>query len=90
MSATQATTDAAVLQRMNSPDPEELASQILSLVSISVLSIIMGSKTGDTRFGELSVSRILITALYFWSWAFTIISTILVSTNNRKSIRWHA
>lgn len=84
MSSTQATNDAASLQSISKPDVEELASQILSLASISLLSMIMGSKTGDSRFGELSVSRILIMALYFWSWAFTIISTILVSTNNRK------
>jgi hypothetical protein len=84
MSSTQATNDAASLQSISQPDVEELASQVLSLASISLLSMIMGSKTGDSRFGELSVSRILIMALYFWSWAFTIISTILVSTNNRK------
>jgi hypothetical protein len=84
MSSTQATNDAASFQRISQPDVEELASQVLSLASISLLSMIMGSKTGDSRFGELSVSRILIMALYFWSWAFTIISTILVSTNNRK------
>jgi hypothetical protein len=68
---------------ISQPDPEELASQIVSLLSISVLSIIMGNKTSETRFGEMSVSRILIMFLYFWSWAFTIIATILVPTNNR-------
>jgi hypothetical protein len=89
MNSTQATSDdvAAALRRVNSPDQEELASQIISLLSISVLSMIMGSKTGDTRFGELSVSRILIMGLYIWSWAFTIIATILVSTNNRMCFR---
>jgi hypothetical protein len=85
MNSTQATSAeaAAALARVSAPDVEELASQVLSLVSISVLSLIMGSKSGDTRFGDLSVSRILIMFLYFWSWAFTVIATILVSTNNR-------
>ncbi|KAJ2961904.1 hypothetical protein NQZ79_g2951 [Umbelopsis isabellina] len=69
---------------ISQPDPEELASQIVSLFSISVLSIIMGNKTSETRFGEMSVSRILIMCLYFWSWAFTIIATILVPTNNHN------
>ncbi|KAI9289612.1 hypothetical protein BC943DRAFT_314763 [Umbelopsis sp. AD052] len=88
MNSTQATSDdvVAALSRVSSPDSEELASQIISLLSISVLSMIMGSKTGDTRFGELSVSRILIMGLYIWSWAFTIIATILVSTNNHNYI----
>jgi hypothetical protein len=90
MNSTQTTSDdvATTLVRINSPDSEELASQIISLLSISMLSMIMGSKTGDSRFGDLSVSRILIMALYIWSWAFTIIATILVSTNNRTCFRY--
>lgn len=67
---------------LGQPDAEELASQIVSLFSISVLSIIMGNKTSETRFGEMSVSRVLIMCLYVWSWAFTVIATILVPTNN--------
>ncbi|CAO3675404.1 unnamed protein product [Umbelopsis vinacea] len=57
MSSTQATNDAASFQRISQPDVEELASQVLSLASISLLSMIMGSKTGDSRFGELSAFR---------------------------------
>ncbi|KAI7893559.1 uncharacterized protein EV154DRAFT_501587 [Mucor mucedo] len=69
---------------MSSPQPDiwELASQVVSLIGITIMSYIFGVKTFNVQFKYLSYSRWLILFLYFFSWAFTISSTIFVSTNN--------
>lgn len=73
---------------MSSPQPDiwELASQLVSLIAITVMSYIFGVKTFNVQFKYLSYSRWLILLLYVFSWAFTTSSTIFVSTNNGKII----
>ncbi|KAI9349346.1 hypothetical protein BD770DRAFT_326996 [Pilaira anomala] len=64
------------------PDISEIASEFVSLVCVSLLSILFGIKTYNVQYKYLSCSRWLITALYALSWAFTISATVFVSTNN--------
>jgi uncharacterized membrane protein len=64
------------------PDPGELASQMISLLSISVMAILFGIKTYNVQFKYLSYSRWLILGLYVLSWGFTLSATVFASTNN--------
>lgn len=64
------------------PDSGELSSQMISLLSITVMSTLFGIKTYNVQYKYLSYSRWLILALYVLSWAFTVAATIFVSTNN--------
>lgn len=66
------------------PDGSEIAAKIVSLVSFSVLSVLFGVKTYNVQFKYLTYSRWLVLALYVLSWAFTVISMVLVTTNNGK------
>lgn len=67
------------------PDSSEIAAKIVSLLSITVLSTLFGTKTFNIQFKYLSYSRWLVLALYILSWAFTAISMVLVTTNNGKA-----
>ncbi|KAI8878537.1 hypothetical protein K501DRAFT_325979 [Backusella circina FSU 941] len=64
------------------PDGGELASQIVSLLSLTIMSGLFGIKTFNVQFKFLSYSRWLVLVLYVLSWAFTMTATIFVSTNN--------
>jgi hypothetical protein len=64
------------------PDAGELSSQVISLISITVMSVLFGIKTHNVQYKYLSYSRWLILALYVLSWAFTLAATVFVSTNN--------
>jgi hypothetical protein len=70
--------------RTPQPDHGELASQIISLLSISVMATLFGIKTYNVQFKYLSYSRWLILALYVMSWGFTTSATLFASTNNGK------
>lgn len=64
------------------PDGAELAAKLVSLFSFSVLSALFGIKTFNVQFRYLTYSRWLVLALYVLSWSFTVISMVLVTTNN--------
>ncbi|KAI9363269.1 hypothetical protein BD770DRAFT_381167 [Pilaira anomala] len=66
------------------PDGPEIAAKIVSLFSISLISLLFGIKTFNVHFRYLTYSRWLILTLYLFSWSFTTISTLLVTTNNRN------
>jgi hypothetical protein len=68
------------------PDGSEIAAKIVSLLSFSVVSILFGIKTHNVQYRYLSYSRWLILTLYVLSWAFTVISMVLVTTNNGKKM----
>lgn len=64
------------------PDSSEVAAKIISLFSFSVLSVFIGSRTFNVQFRYLSYSKWLILALYINSWAYVVLSMLLVTTNN--------
>ncbi|KAJ8658391.1 hypothetical protein O0I10_005743 [Lichtheimia ornata] len=66
------------------PDGSELASKLVSLLSISVMSILFGIKTFNVQFKYLTYSRWLVLTLYIISWGFTCAATLFVSTNNQN------
>lgn len=68
--------------RTSQPDGGELASQIVSLLSLTIMSGLFGIKTFNVQFKFLSYSRWLVLILYVLSWAFTMTATVFVSTNN--------
>lgn len=68
--------------RTSQPDGGELASQIVSLLSLTIMSGLFGIKTFNVQFKFLSYSRWLVLILYVLSWAFTMTATMFVSTNN--------
>ncbi|KAI8095196.1 hypothetical protein BDF21DRAFT_328569 [Thamnidium elegans] len=74
--------DPSAFDRTIQPDGSEIASEFVSLICVTVLSLLIGIKTYNVQFKYLSCSRWLIIALYSLSWAFTISATIFVSTNN--------
>ncbi|RCH88074.1 hypothetical protein CU097_007928 [Rhizopus azygosporus] len=64
------------------PDGGELAAKLVSLFSSTILSVLYGVKTYNVQFKYLTYSRWLILLLYIFSWAFAVMSMILVTTNN--------
>ncbi|KAG2219434.1 hypothetical protein INT45_002319 [Circinella minor] len=71
----------ALVQAMQ-PDPTELTSQMIALVSTTVMCVLFGIKTYNVDFRYLTYSRWLVIALYVNSWAFTFAAILLASTNN--------
>lgn len=69
---------------INTPQPDggEIVAKLVSLVSFSVLAVLFGYKTYNVQFRYLTYSRWLVLALYVLSWAFTVTSMVLVTTNN--------
>ncbi|KAI9485368.1 MAG: hypothetical protein EXX96DRAFT_513918 [Benjaminiella poitrasii] len=74
----------AYFTQSSQPDGPELAAKLVSLFSITLLSALFGIKTYNVHFKYLTYSRWLILGLYLFSWSFTTISMILVTTNNRN------
>lgn len=66
------------------PDGGELAAKLVSLFSSTVMSVLYGVKTYNVQFKYLTYSRWLILLLYIFSWAFTVMGMLLVTTNNGK------
>lgn len=66
------------------PDGSELAAKLVSLFSTSLLSMLFGIKTFNVHYRYLTYSRWLILLLYIFSWTFTTVSMLLVTTNNRN------
>ncbi|RUS14689.1 hypothetical protein BC937DRAFT_93477 [Endogone sp. FLAS-F59071] len=67
-------------------DWEEIISQSLMLSCISIMSALFGSKIARSRLREITYPKSLVLLLYFLSWAFTSISTILLTTNDGNFI----
>ncbi|KAG0165970.1 hypothetical protein DFQ30_007751 [Apophysomyces sp. BC1015] len=76
--------DEAFWDETPQPDASELASQLVTLLCISIMSCLFGIKTFNVQFKYLSLSRWLVIMLYIFSWAFTVTAMVLVSTNNEK------
>ncbi|KAI7876894.1 hypothetical protein K492DRAFT_172144 [Lichtheimia hyalospora FSU 10163] len=64
------------------PDGLEIMSESISLACISIMAVALGSKTKTERFNTITYGRILVLALYLFSWTFSAISIVVVSTNN--------
>lgn len=73
--------DASILQ----PDGSEIASKLVSLLSITTMTSLFGIKTYNVQFKYLTYSRWLVLHLYIISWAFTAAGMLFVTTNNGKS-----
>lgn len=69
---------------VDQPDGGELASQLVSLLCITVMVILFGIKTYNVQFKYLTYSRWLVIQLYVLSWGFTVAAMLFVSTNNGK------
>ncbi|KAI9270752.1 hypothetical protein BDA99DRAFT_534860 [Phascolomyces articulosus] len=79
-------TIAEELVRAMQPDTTELSSQLIALLSTTVMCLLFGIKTYNVDFRYLTYSRWLVIALYINSWAFTYTAIILASTNNGNSM----
>lgn len=66
------------------PDGLEIMSESISLACISIMAAVLGAKTKKERFSTITYGRILVLALYIFSWTFSSISIVVVSTNNSK------
>ncbi|KAI9314165.1 hypothetical protein BX666DRAFT_1826710, partial [Dichotomocladium elegans] len=64
------------------PDGLEVMSEIISLCCISVMALLLGSKSKLERFNTLTYGRTLVLNLYLLSWVFSAIAIVSVSTNN--------
>ncbi|KAI8065901.1 hypothetical protein BC940DRAFT_303151 [Gongronella butleri] len=71
-------------QYIYSPQPEsgEIASQIVSLLAITMTCALFGVKTYGMDYRQLSYVRWLVVMLYICSWSFTVAATMLSFTNN--------
>jgi hypothetical protein len=68
---------------MFSPDKWEVLSEINSVLCITIICFFLGRKFSSQQ-GPAHYARILVLALFSVSWAFNLISTLLVSTNNNN------
>ncbi|KAF8933899.1 hypothetical protein BGZ47_010598 [Haplosporangium gracile] len=66
------------------PETVEILSLFISLLCITIMSLLFGRKTAGTRIGNINYARGLVIILYFLSWLFSVISAVLVQTNNRN------
>ncbi|KAF9937480.1 hypothetical protein BGZ65_001455 [Modicella reniformis] len=64
------------------PDLEESVSLFTSLACISIMAILFGRKTAGTKLETLNYARGLVVGLYLVSWAFSIVATMLIQSNN--------
>ena len=64
------------------PDGGELASKMVSLLSVGAMSMLFGIKTFNVQFKYLTYSRWLVLLLYIISWGFTCAGMLFVTTNN--------
>ncbi|KAI8583077.1 hypothetical protein K450DRAFT_224097 [Umbelopsis ramanniana AG] len=68
---------------MFSPDKWEVLSEINSVLCITIVCFFLGRKLSSQQ-GPAHYARILVLSLFSVSWAFNLISTLLVSTNNNN------
>ncbi|KAI9016545.1 hypothetical protein CLU79DRAFT_763206 [Phycomyces nitens] len=78
--------DAPLFVRTSEPDRYEIAAQSIVLVAISIISCLFGVKIFNIKFKYLTLSRWLVLILYIFSWAFTVSTTFLITTNNGNQI----
>lgn len=70
---------------MFAPDKWEILSEVNSTFCITLVCFFLGRKISSAQ-GPTHYARILVTSLFVVSWAFNLISTLLVSTNNNNFI----
>lgn len=70
---------------MFSPDKWEILSEINSVLCITLVCFFLGRKLSSSQ-GPAHYARVLVMALFTCSWAFNLITTLLVSTNNNNII----
>ncbi|KAI9254295.1 hypothetical protein BY458DRAFT_521071 [Sporodiniella umbellata] len=64
------------------PDTSEIVAKIIALLSISLLPFFFGLQTHNVQYRYMSYSKWLVIMLYIFSWAYTALSMLLVTTNN--------
>lgn len=82
--ATTSTAKVMIDFSLVNPDGMEIASELTSLVCITVLALALGAKTYGEKIKSLNYGRVLVILLYTLSWAFATTSIVVVSTNNSK------
>ncbi|KAI8369287.1 uncharacterized protein BYT42DRAFT_549003 [Radiomyces spectabilis] len=70
---------------MYSPDNQEIISEIVSVACITAISLVFGRKVASID-GPVLYIRSLLLVLYGLTWAFNLISCMLISTNNGNYI----
>lgn len=78
------TTSFSVDANLVGPDVLEVGSEFISLACITVLALALGAKTNGEKLKSINYGRALVIILYFFSWAFSATSIVVVSTNNSK------
>ncbi|CAO3611602.1 unnamed protein product [Cunninghamella echinulata] len=73
-------------QGIAGPDTLEIGSEFVSLACLTVLAIALGAKTYGEQLKSLNYGRVLVIALYTFSWAFAFTTIIIVSTNDNNII----
>lgn len=68
---------------MFSPDKWEVLSEVNSVLCITIICFFLGRKFSSQQ-GPTHYARVLVLSLFSVSWAFNLISTLLVSTNNNN------
>lgn len=68
---------------MFAPDKWEILSEVNSVFCITFVCFFLGRKLSSAQ-GPAHYARILVTSLFIVSWAFNLISTLLISTNNNN------
>lgn len=68
---------------MFAPDKWEILSEVNSVFCITFVCFFLGRKLSSAQ-GPAHYARILVTSLFVVSWAFNLISTLLISTNNNN------
>lgn len=66
------------------PDLLEIVSEFISLVCITVLATVIGSKTYGETLKTLNYGRFMVINIFLLSWAFAFTSAVIVSTNDSK------
>lgn len=84
--ATTSTAKVMIDFSLVNPDGMEIASELTSLVCITVLALALGAKTYGEKIKSLNYGRVLVILLYTLSWAFATTSIVVVSTNNSKCL----
>lgn len=69
------------------PDVLEMVSEFISLICITLLAVIIGSKTYRETIKTINYGRFMTINIYLLSWAFAFTSAVVVSTNNSKKTR---
>lgn len=67
------------------PDPLEIMAEGICLTCLTILAAATGAKTSGERLKTITYARTLVIIVYCFSWAFTAITVVVLSTNYSTS-----